>query len=229
MTLQRFLEILTVLVFLLSFGSCAPLPAFHQTYLPQELEMTFRTFTENIEKNIHLSNIERGVLEPNLAYAAQKLANVQSLITETGKRFQEDTQVLSALNILLQLKAAQISSSSKKLDSISEHLDQMSKALKIMVETHWSDHQIAKYQSTSPNKISKMALSKDSEIFKNGESHPGIKRILSSGGFVFLMLSTASDVCVITGPEYCFAVYLAGSGAVVVWLATVYRTALGIN
>lgn len=229
MVLQRFLEILTVLVFLLSFGSCTPLPAFHQTYLPQELEMTFRAFTENIEKNIHLSNIEREVLEPNLAYAAQKLTYVQSLITETGKRFQEDTQVLSALNILLQLKTAQISFSSKKLDSISEHLDQMSKALKIMVETHWSDHQIAKYQTTSPKKISKMALSEESEIFKSGESHPGIKRILSSGGFVFLMLSTASDVCVITGPEYCFAVYLAGSGAVVVWLATVYRTALGIN
>lgn len=212
-------SILFNLVALIRLGICAPIPTSQILSPAQGLGTISHRLADSIEKTIATSNFKDNVRESVLKEAAQKLSAIDSMVIEIEEAFQNETQILFALNLLFQLKVAQMTSDSQTINKVFNHLHQVSEALRLVVE---------KTTLREENMIEKLSYESVTAV-RNGDSHPGAKRILSSGGLVFLMLSTASDVCVITGPEFCLAVYLAGTGGIVIWLASIYRTALGFN
>ncbi|AQZ16215.1 (ZYRO0G21934g) [Zygosaccharomyces parabailii] len=216
-------SILLNLVALIHLGICAPIPTSLIPSSTQGLGIISHRLADTIEKTIATSHSKYNVRESILKEAAQRLSAIDSMVTEIEETLQNETQILFALNLLFQLKVVQMTSDSQTINKVFNHLDQVSEALRLVVE---------KTTLREENIVEKLSVGgpyEDVTAVRNGDSHPGVKRILSSGGLVFLMLSTASDVCVITGPEFCLAVYLAGTGGVVIWLASIYRTALGFN
>lgn len=210
-------------------GDCALLPSGFKKYskcITNTQKSNRNSFTQDVESKLCLTasqKYEDSQFQSQLPQALQRLAEVDTLILQATQRFHDQKQILSALDVLLRLKTTQIESDSLISRNIVKHLDQMLKALKVMVSTSWNDDltslEVESVGSPQPDLNATIA---------SGDSHPGLKKILSTGGFVFLIFSTASDVCTVTGGAFCIFVYLAGAGGIGIWLNSIYKIAFNI-
>lgn len=223
--------ILVVLRFFSNVGECNPIPIDLKkqpksaaNYIPQEPKQNI--FVLEIERKLSSMNSpdsKEAQAKHQLPQALRKLAEVDKLILQVKEKYHNQTQILYAFETLLKLKTKQMDAEAQTLRNTIKHLEQILKALNLMTSTSWND------KNTN---LKLMAVGNSSHRVKatsSGNSHPGLKRILSTGGFVFLIFSTASDICIMTGGTFCVAVYLAGTGGIVIWLNSIYKTALNIN
>ncbi|GAV51507.1 hypothetical protein ZYGR_0AD06900 [Zygosaccharomyces rouxii] len=231
MNFNRILTILILLKFFSNMAECNPLPIDFKKLqkcvtndTPQEPNQNI--FSLDIERKLcsmDLSDPNDSQLKIQLPQALQKLAEVDKLILQATEKYHNQTQILYALEVLLKMKTKQMEADALTLQNTTRHLGQILKALKLMISTSWDDTQ-TNFEVAAVGKNSPTV-----DTTSGGNSHPGLKRVLSTGGFVFLIFSTASDVCIVTGGTFCIAVYLAGAGGIVIWLNSIYRTALNIN
>ncbi|GCF00741.1 hypothetical protein ZYGM_002323 [Zygosaccharomyces mellis] len=231
MYFSSIINVLAVLLFLSNMGIGTPLP------------IDFKKLTKDISnntpqgpnRNTFVPNIKyklpfMGISDPNpsraqqeLSQVLQKLAEVDKLILQITEKYHDQKQILYAFETLLKLKNNQMDTDKRSLCTTTKHLTQLIKALNIMISTHWNN------RDTNLEIMAVGDLTPNVNVTTNSNSYPGLKRVLSTGGFVFLIFSTASDICVMTGGAFCVAVYLAGTGGIVIWLNSIYKTALNIN
>lgn len=156
---------------------------------------------------------------------SRKLDELNKLILQVTEKYHNEKPILYAFDILVKLKKRQIEAEANNLKSITKHIDQMLEALRLMAFTHWdeanTDLKIMTVGEESSPKVRNTGM--------KGDAHPQLKKILSTGGFIFLIFATASDTCVMTGGAFCVLVYLAGVGGIVIWLESIYKAALSIK
>lgn len=193
---------------------------------------------ESIEESLCALSIESLVSPASFHGALAHLRNVKRQIVSIHNKYAAQPDIISAIEILLALKGQQIRQSRKSLVSLTSHLQQLKEGLSYALRTDYNSVK-AHGQEVTISYNHTLAIdiltnspwrSADSiSISNSGNMHPALVRTLKTGAFIMVMLSTAADVCVVAGPVVCFALYIAGSGAVVIWLAQIYRAMFGIN
>lgn len=166
------------------------------------------------------------------------LRTVQGQISRIRQRFVTQPHIQGAIESLLTLKSAQIAQGEKTTRALTGHLKQIKEALSIALD---KDAQVF---DTVPNLSSYSPRDRWAVDFLSRHLEQGLGRvaysksdntradtirILKTGAFLMVMLSTTADVCVVTGPVVCFALYVAGSGALVVWFTQIYQVMFGSN
>ncbi|QLQ79539.1 hypothetical protein HG537_0C01860 [Torulaspora globosa] len=177
--------------------------------------------TETAEQILCLVYIDGSASYGKLHEALETLHTVKCQISRLKR---DQTATLSAIESLLTLKSQQIAHSDRTIKCILGHLKQVKSALSIAlnpdsVKTTWQ------IPNDARNKLAMEFLS--SYVETANDNRAAKIRIIKTGAFLMVMLSTTADVCVITGPVVCFALYVAGSGAVVIWFAQIYQTMFG--
>ncbi|QLL32664.1 hypothetical protein HG536_0D01860 [Torulaspora globosa] len=184
--------------------------------------------TKTAEEILCLLYIEGRAPHAKLYETLQVLRTVRCQISRLKQEFVEQTSTLAAIESLLALKSEQIARSDRTMRGLLAHLKQVSSALSIALN---GDRRGGETPLQIPANAAGKSLAMDflsSYIESNAADSRAAKiRVLKTGAFLMVMLSTTADVCVITGPVVCFALYVAGSGAVVIWLAQIYRTMFG--
>lgn len=193
---------------------------------------------ETIEKNLCVLYVEDSTSHRGFYGALKYLRSVKSHISAVERKYMQQPDVLAAIESLVVLKSEQIRRGSRSLDSITGHLQQLKNGLSLAVETDFkadqgSDRRIlAKHNGTLAAQILARYYEQgvaNASPSKPGNMHPTLIKTLKTGALIMVMLSTTADVCVVTGPAICFALYVAGSGAVIIWFTQIYRATLGVN
>lgn len=190
---------------------------------------------EVIERSFCVLYIEGLASHRSLHGALKSLRIVKDQILSIEKRYAKQPHIISAIDTLLLLKGEQIKLSNKSLSSLTRHLKQLKEGLSLALNTDYESTQ-AECVPLHNNALAVDILSGFFErsiqsltVIKDENVNPALIKTLKTGAFLMVMLSTTADVCVITGPLICFALYIAGSGAVVIWFTQIYRTTLGMN
>lgn len=187
--------------------------------------------------------IEGRATNRSLYEALQNVSTIRHLLASVDRKFHDHQHIISAIDTLITLKSQQVTRSDKTVKSITRHLQQLKDGLSLVLETDYklldglSQYEVVSSETTESlateiitNYLEqKVRPIQRASISKEGNMHPGLKRTLKTGAFVMAMLSTTADVCVLAGPFVCFALYVAGSGAMVIWFAQIYKTVLGVN
>lgn len=190
---------------------------------------------EVIERSFCVLYIEGLASHRSLHGALRSLRIVKDQISSIERRYAKQPHIISAIDTLLVLKGEQIKLSNKSLSSLKRHLKQLKEGLSLALNT---DYELTQAEVV-PLHNEALAVDILSGFFErsiqsvtvstDGNMNPALIKTLKTGAFLMVMLSTTADVCVITGPLICFALYIAGSGAVVIWFTQIYRTTLGMN
>lgn len=205
-----------------------------------KMKMSHVNVTEAIERIVCILYLKGGTPHAKLIEVLSNLMIVRKQLHSINKKFAEQQYILEALDTLLKLKLRQITGSEKTFTSIMMHLRQLTDGLALFLETNckigYDTSQMMFNSNAGSETLAVEFLTQVIEqriqavsISDNGNMQPAFKKVLTMGSFVLVMLSTTADVCIITGPVLCFALYIAGSGAFIIWLAQIYQTTLGIN
>lgn len=173
--------------------------------------------TETAEEILCLLYIEGKASPGGLGRALEFLDEVEDQIHLMRLQFAEQSSILEAIETLLVLKTNQIAHDGNSIEKLTRHLEQVNEALSIALD--YGEAGSARDDRYSDQNVQSAAITKNHRADKI--------RLLKTGAFIMVMLSTTADVCVVTGPVVCFALFVAGSGAVVVWFAQIYQAMFG--
>lgn len=205
-----------------------------------KLKMSPVNVTDAVERIVCIVYLKGGTPHARLIEVLDNLMIVRKQVHSINKKFAEQQYILEALDTLLELKLRQIIHSEKTITTIVLHLKQLKDGLSLFLETNCKiAYDTSQMMFNSNGESENLAIEFLTQVIEqriqsvsingNGNMQPAFKKVLTMGSFVLVMLSTTADVCVITGPVLCFALYVAGSGALIIWLAQIYQTTLGIN
>lgn len=186
--------------------------------------------TKTAEEILCLLYLEGKAPHAKLYEALETLRTVRCQISRLKQEFVEQTSTLAAIESLLTLKSEQIARSDRTMNGLLGHLKQVRSALSIALSGEL-DTPLQIPANAARKSLAMDFLSSRLEMaaMGNADSRAAKIRVLKTGAFLMVMLSTTADVCVITGPAVCFALYVAGSGAVVIWFAQIYRAMFGTD
>lgn len=201
--------------------------------------LLYSSAAERIKNTVSVLNSKEAISKDMVYEILRSLGDIEENLEMVKAKFYTQDKFLSILHAMLKQKFAQLQQNGTDMERTLNHLLQLVKGLQALQLAEEDVDQINSVTLVAPSNITSEsqitnflaeAMGREDGSFSiaaESDPKPDLKKLLKTGSFVLLMLSTTADVCVFTGLGPCIVLYVVGSGGLLVWFSQILSEMFG--